>query len=95
MPMVMPWTQLLRKLAWRVSGYYWATPATTAKRPMSKAVRDAVARFTFDAQHRVPALAKSIAKGDLRPGRVRERRMLWRDRQLLMDLLELPGQQRD
>ena len=91
----MPWTVLLRKLAWRVSAYYWSPPIASVKRPVTTAVRDAFARFTFDAQHRVPALAKAIAKGDLHPGRVRERRMLWRDRQLLVDLLELPGQRRD
>jgi hypothetical protein len=91
----MPWTLLMRKLAWRVSGYYWSPPTASVKRPVTAAVRDAFARFAFDAQHRVPALARAIAKGGLHPGRVRERRMLWRDRQLLMDLLELPGQQGD
>ena len=91
----MPWTQLMRKLAWRVSAYYWSPPPASIKRPVTTAVRDAFARFTFDAQHRVPALAKAIVKGDLHPGRVRERRMLWRDRQLLVDMLELPGQRRD
>jgi hypothetical protein len=91
----MPWTQLVRKLAWRVSGYYWAPPPASAKRPVTAAVRDALARLSFDARQRVPALARAIARGDLHPGLVRERRMLWHDRQRLLDLLELPGQRGD
>jgi hypothetical protein len=91
-PFVAPWPlrRRMRAVLTRVTTYYFASrPGTPSG--VRERLREAARRLAHDLTVRVPGLLAAARRGELRPGVVRERARLWRDREHLAALLRADG----